>query len=302
MEGWIALTRTSTITSKPQPVRLRDVKLITYRKNNRIHLIPESCQHRGMSLLKGKVQDDGSIECAYHGWTYNENGWCMPNLRVCGPHEDWFKYNTVQQDGLLWIQPIHLANPALLPPKVPYVDDEEFRTVWFETTIHAPAQLILENGIDPNHASWVHANSFGFGTYKHMPTNVKHSLTSVSFNYIPNKDALSSMLLNIDTTHNIHNIAYPYTTWSDVVIGDKTLMTYVTLCPEDDRTTRMFVGFSHNTGLPNWILVNMGRAIVEQDRAILENLEIDYMKKGICGVNDDLIEEYRKILNGLIFK
>jgi hypothetical protein len=113
-------------------------------------------------------------------------------------------------------------------------------------------------------------------------------------------------MLDVKQTLNMHAIAYPYTTWSDVIIPvgnqDKTLMTYVTLCPETATRTKMFVGFSQNIGIPNWILVSMGKAIVEQDRAILENLDSKYLSSGIDGDHDDLIAEYRTTLAKLIFK
>jgi phenylpropionate dioxygenase-like ring-hydroxylating dioxygenase large terminal subunit len=173
MEGWIALSRTNTISSKPKQVILRNKKFATYRHNNAIILIPDECQHRGMTLSKGKVLIDGKLECPYHGWTYDKEGWYQPNNNVCGYHEDWFKYKTRVQDGLLWIQPQNLNDSLKHPPAVPYINSKDFETIWFETIIQAPAQFILENGIDPNHASWVHANPLGFGTYKEKPTNFK---------------------------------------------------------------------------------------------------------------------------------
>jgi hypothetical protein len=79
-------------------------------------------------------------------------------------------------------------------------------------------------------------------------------------------------------------------------------MTYVTLCPEDDLKTRMFVGFSQNFGISSAIFIMMGKAIVEQDRFILENLDSDFRHKGINGDHDELIVAYREAMFNLIFK
>ena len=64
----------------------------------------------------------------------------------------------------------------------------------------------------------------------------------------------------------------------------------------------MFVGFSQNFGVPSELFILMGKAIVEQDRVILENLDPSYMYKGIPGAHDDLVEMYRKSLHELVFR
>jgi hypothetical protein len=45
----------------------------------------------------------------------------------------------------------------------------------------------------------------------------------------------------------------------------------------------------------------MGKAIVEQDRAILENIDTSYRYRGVTGAYDDLVETYRRALHKLIF-
>ena len=87
-----------------------------------------------------------------------------------------------------------------------------------------------------------------------------------------------------------------------MVRGDNVLMTYVTLCPIDEFTTKMFVGFSQNFGVPSSLFVLMGKAIVEQDRAILENLDSSFRFKGMNGEHDELVVAYREALHNSIFK
>jgi hypothetical protein len=87
-----------------------------------------------------------------------------------------------------------------------------------------------------------------------------------------------------------------------VVHGDKVLMTYVTLCPLDEFTTKMFVGFSQNFGVPSSLFVLMGKAIVEQDRKVLENLDPTFRYKGMNGEHDELVIAYRDALHNLLFK
>lgn len=178
-----------------------------------------------------------------------------------------------------------------------------FHTSWFETTINQCAQLVLENGIDPSHASWVHANGLGFGTSNEEPTNITHEGNRIDFDYVPNRNSLSSQLFGISTTHNSHLFALPYTTWSDVTINDgKVLMTWVSLCPIEDKRTKMFVAFAQNLGVPSDLFVVMGREIVEQDRRILENQDSSFAFKGVAGKHDELVVAYRAALHNLAFR
>lgn len=301
MEGWIALTRTSTLGQQPRKVTLSKRDYVVWRNNNNeVQITSDACRHRGASLSGGKVLRDGYLECPYHGWKYSENKLCKPWVKDCTDMLQ-IDFDKKDQSGLLWIRPKGLVGPD--PPEVPHVTEPGFSTMWFETTIKQSAQMIIENGIDPCHASWVHANPLGFGTAGEKPTNVVHKGHTIEFDYVPNSEALSTKLFGLSTTHNFHAFVLPYTTWSDVVVhGDKVLMTYVTLCPIDEFTTKMFVGFSQNFGVPSSLFVLMGKAIVEQDRAILENLDSSFRFKGMNGEHDELVVAYREALHNSIFK
>jgi len=299
MEGWIAVTRTTTLGQKPRRVTLKNKNYVVWRDDKYTPRIQsDACRHRGASLSTGKVRD-GCVECPYHGWKYTESSVTQPWSST--PEYLINEFTTLEKNGLLWVCPSGLQGPE--PPDIPHANTPGFNTAWFETTIKQSAQLIIENGIDPCHASWVHANPLGFGSDSERPTNVIHLGNTIEFDYVPNKDGISTRFFGLDTTKNFHKFVLPYTTWSDVIIhGGKILTTYVTLCPVSDTETKMFVGFSQNFGVPSELFILMGKAIVEQDRAILENIDPSYRYKGIPGEHDDLVEMYRKSLQGLVFR
>ena len=306
LEGWIAVCPSKDIKQrKPTLVRIRDARYTAYRVGDQIKVFPDTCRHRGMSLSMGKVLSEGCIECPYHGYKHNEVGHTTPYDNTLVPYDPSQTMNYKEQDGLLWLQPAHLSG-QLLPFHVPFATDPGVGLCEFDTVINCHPQLILENALDPAHASWVHANPLGFGTYRELPTNVSHTTTSVAYNYVPNRDALSSRMFDVLATHNIHHFVLPYTTYVtvDIRVGGevKTLMTWVTLCPLPGNKTRMFVKICQNLGLPGWMLTAMGRAIVDQDRQVLENLSENSKDHILPGLHDELILNYRKALGLLNFK
>lgn len=299
MEGWIALTRVTN--GPPKRVTFKNKNYVVWKTEScGTQVMHDACCHRGASLSLGKVERDGSLTCGYHGWNFKCNRLKQPWSD--GEESVSFEFDSREQDGLLWIRPKGLDGTHG-PPQVPHQNDEKFNTAWFETEINQCAQLIIENGIDPAHASWVHANGLGFGTENEEPTNLTHGWNTITFGYIPNKYAFSTSLFGIRNTKNFHAFELPYTTWSEVILeNNKKLMTFVTLCPISENKTKMFVAFANNLGVPSDLFVMMGKEIVNQDRKILENQDPSFAHKGLSGKYDQLSLAYRNTLQNLTFK
>jgi phenylpropionate dioxygenase-like ring-hydroxylating dioxygenase large terminal subunit len=303
MEGWIALTRTSILKPNvPTKVTLKNKNYAVWKSlsSNEIQVVPDQCRHRGASLSNGKLSNDGCVVCPYHGWKTNSS-------KIIQPWDGPTEYTTPEfvikeQDGFVWARPYGLYN-VIEPPSVPNLNTNGFHSSCFDTEIEQCAQLIIENGIDPSHASWVHANGLGFGTADEEPRNVEHIGNTIAFDYIPNRYALTSQLFGITNTKNYHTFVVPYTTWSYVILANgKKLMTFVTLLPMTDTRTKMFVVFSQNFGVSSELFVAMGKEIVEQDRKILEAQDSTFISKGQPGKYDDIIMSYRRTLQSVVFK
>jgi phenylpropionate dioxygenase-like ring-hydroxylating dioxygenase large terminal subunit len=291
----IAIGRRSTLPAmKAKRVLLREQPYVLFKdQQQKIHFFPDACLHRGMSLSEGKVLPNGCLECPYHGWRYRENTYQPPSHPVGTPRS--LPLTLKEKDDILWTS----ADASAEPTEVPYWNEDGFRKVHFEARIQQSAQLIIENGIDPTHASWVHANPFGFGTYMERPKNMFDvGDNGIAFDYAPNPYTLPALMLGFNTTFNVHFFELPYTTWSEVIITERIrLMTFVTLVPEKERQTRMMVVFARNfltSPIFDSLFVVMGRAIVEQDRHVLERLDPRFEKEGVLMDEDDaLIRKYR---------
>lgn len=304
--SWIAVSRTATITAKPKKILLNETPMVTFRdKFNKIVVVPGRCVHRGMDLSHGKVVEGGScLECPYHGWRYDQGGYRKPfsNAR----EERGLPLIFREQDDLLWAAPRDARDKGEMQPPPSLPDLDATHRVWFETVIDQNAQVILENGIDPTHASYVHANPLGFGVYKQAPKGMQYDKKAMSFWYKPNQNTLLARILDVRDAYNVHGIEFPYTTWSRVHIRDHVLVTFVTLLPETPDRTRMFVGFSrtflkHPAFDP--MIEIMGRTIVEQDRFILERIDKDLNARGVLDPEyDGLVATYREGLDKCDFR
>ena len=82
--------------------------------------VKDVCAHRACPLSLGKVVD-GNIQCAYHGWQYNDHGHCvsMPSTVAC-PNIAVTSMACKEQDGFVLVWPGQGPPPAvpkLAPPE-----------------------------------------------------------------------------------------------------------------------------------------------------------------------------------------
>lgn len=81
--------------------------------------VRDTCAHRACPLSLGKVID-GNIQCAYHGWQYDERGQCvsMPSTISC-PNVGVSSMSCKETDGFVLVWPgqgQEPAVPSLAPP------------------------------------------------------------------------------------------------------------------------------------------------------------------------------------------
>src|SRR5579884_379016 len=101
---WHPVGTTADLDKDPvRPVRLLGEDLVLYRDEaGKLGLVGERCAHRGISLAYGIPQTNG-LRCAYHGWTYDEQGHVvdMPFEPACLPLKI-TAYPVEEFAGLIW--------------------------------------------------------------------------------------------------------------------------------------------------------------------------------------------------------
>ncbi|MEM7727456.1 MAG: Rieske 2Fe-2S domain-containing protein [Cyanobacteria bacterium P01_A01_bin.45] len=131
----------------------------------------DQCPHRLARFSEGRVNEDGLLECPYHGWSFSGSGECVDipqqvkggnaqnSQRACAE-----SLPTIEKQGLLFVFPGKVENAA--KTKVPVLDalDEEpegwllmdmFRDIPYD------ALTLLENLLDPSHVNFTHHQTVG---------------------------------------------------------------------------------------------------------------------------------------------
>jgi phenylpropionate dioxygenase-like ring-hydroxylating dioxygenase large terminal subunit len=138
-------------------------EIVLWRGASGPHAWQDLCIHRGVRLSLGKVVDNCTLRCAYHGWTYNEAGQCVhmpahPSLKP--PSRAQAKtYSCREEAGLIWIS---LEPGSSHPPRLAECTDPAFRAIPcgpYPSAAGAPR--LIENFLDVAHLPIVHEGTLG---------------------------------------------------------------------------------------------------------------------------------------------
>lgn len=82
--GWWPVAHSDEVRQHPGAFRLGTKDLAVYRdRTGTVRAVEDRCPHRRLPLSMGRLTEDGSIQCPYHGWSFDgATGRCtaIPNL------------------------------------------------------------------------------------------------------------------------------------------------------------------------------------------------------------------------------
>lgn len=141
---------------RPVPLRILGEDFTLYRGDSgKAYVVGPRCAHRGVVLSVGRVVGE-TIECFYHGWTYDGCGQCVAQpaetrefaskVRIPG-------YPTREQWGLVFA---YLGEGE--PPEFPTLAVlEQDGMIENRASVRPwPFFTQLENGVDETHFNWTH--------------------------------------------------------------------------------------------------------------------------------------------------
>jgi phenylpropionate dioxygenase-like ring-hydroxylating dioxygenase large terminal subunit len=129
-------------------------------------VLEDRCPHRFAPLHRGKLLDDGNVQCGYHGLEFNAAGTCVLN-----PHGDGKipagatirSFTVSEKHTMIWIWMGDAPADESRIPDYSIFDDAPPAHVLERGTIEIAAdyRLITDNLLDLSHASYLHPGSLG---------------------------------------------------------------------------------------------------------------------------------------------
>ena len=164
-------------------------RIVLFRdENGSPAALQDRCPHRLVPLSKGWLKDN-TLTCPYHGWGFSSEGECVsvPGLlkEKKLPCAKVKKYACIEQEGFVWVYPIHSENPSFLPPSL-LPDTEHYRNIEMEASVRGEMIFALENFLDSTHTHFVHGGVIrGAKERKVVDVQVIRDNFTVSASYSP---------------------------------------------------------------------------------------------------------------------
>lgn len=181
---WYVACLASELKAKPLARTVLDVPMVLFRdRDGHAAALVDRCPHRNVPLSVGRCVD-GTVECRYHGWRFDNAGAC---LEVPGLDEEKADrtvrrvdpFPIVEQDGMVWVVPS--GTPLSdAPPQLDHVNDDGYRTIHLRLDVPGPMLAAVENALDVPHTSFLHKGLFRGGRDR-VPVGVtiRHGHNSV---------------------------------------------------------------------------------------------------------------------------
>ncbi|WP_327747877.1 aromatic ring-hydroxylating dioxygenase subunit alpha [Streptomyces europaeiscabiei] len=154
---------------------ITDIPVCFYRLPDRtVTAVEDRCPHRKYPLSLGHLDDDGTLQCDYHGYRFDGQGVCVGVAEQADrPKAALRRFPLVERDGALWIWPgdPELADESLLPD-TSWLTDPSWTHVHGVVPLKARHMLLLENLLDLTHETFLHPTSIGNAAVAATPIDV----------------------------------------------------------------------------------------------------------------------------------
>ena len=148
----------------------RDLVIWWDRAASSWRVFPDVCPHRLVPLSEGRINEEGLLECPYHGWSFDGGGQCqrvpqaLENTQPNNRRSRCASLPTATGQGLLfvWMGAPDAADPRQLP-LVPALEENPDSWTVQDTFRDLPmdAVTLLENVLDVSHVPFTHHKTVG---------------------------------------------------------------------------------------------------------------------------------------------
>lgn len=166
---WYVVLSSSQVRGAPIGVTRMGEKLVFWRDaEGGVACLRDRCAHRGVQLSKGKVLENGRLQCPFHGFEYDAGGavQVIPANGRNAPVPERFRvhsYPTYEAHGFIWIwwgetPPADLGTPRFFDDLADGFSYGQAIDPW-----RAHYSRVIENQLDVVHLPFVHHNTIGRG-------------------------------------------------------------------------------------------------------------------------------------------
>ncbi len=159
-------------TDVPYGIELFNTQLVLFydKHEKKWNCVHDRCAHRCSSLSSGFISTEGKIECHYHGWQYDGEGYCTklpgPMVKDGAPNRvgKWKipAFAVCVYKKILWVFAGEMedADTNLLPP-LPYDEDKIFLSIFVRDT-EFDWLIYNEHNLDQSHIKFSHRKTLFF--------------------------------------------------------------------------------------------------------------------------------------------
>jgi phenylpropionate dioxygenase-like ring-hydroxylating dioxygenase large terminal subunit len=184
--SWHPVARSVEVAAAPVPVSLLGRKVVLWRTpSGEVLATADRCPHREAPLSIGTV-DDGCLKCAYHGWTFGDEGRCV-NVPSASegvpppPRAHLVPYECEERYGLVWVC---IGTPSAPIPCIAQETDPSFRRINTPVEVwRSSATRMVDNFLDITHFPFVHVGTFGRAQDTQVPRFELQPLDDGYFGY-----------------------------------------------------------------------------------------------------------------------
>ena len=158
------------------PLEITGQRLVLFRgASGKLSALEDRCPHRLLPLSKGKQVGD-TIQCGYHGMTFNGAGACVrvPGQDNTPERANVHSFPVEERHGVVWVW---MGEPSLADTSKIFDIPEMSDASWHmhhggHLHINAHYLNVAENLVDPAHVSFVHPTTLGNAASENVPVHV----------------------------------------------------------------------------------------------------------------------------------
>lgn len=280
-DEWYVACRSSALGRRPIARTIVGRPLVLFRAaNGRAAALDDRCAHRNAPLSLGR-RVAGTLECAYHGWRFDERGRCREVPGLVGgeipPAAVVASHPTIERQGLVWTS---LGTPPA--ERMPFVfrllGEPGYASARIDAEVESSLVGTLENVLDVLHTSFLHRGLFRGGERRAITATLRGRPDGAEVVYEgePRPSGIAARLLSLEDgiVEHVDRFVLPSIAEVEYRLGASAhLLVSSALTPVAERRTRFHTVVSWRAPLPaplvRLAVEPIARWILRQDARIL---------------------------------